>query len=130
MVPFIESVWPKDRTLLSRSLSYKFAELPSKTGAAFAEAVDLLDRFLTPFDCWSLHEYGLYGRDPDGKKLRQLSGPKEAGALLKLLDVTIGNEERAVRPLDLDRALVAIREADRKLIRDPRYARLPALVRK
>lgn len=35
-----------------------------------------------------------------------------------------------MRPLNLDRALVAIREVDRKLIRDPRYARLLALVRK
>lgn len=54
VVPFIESVWPKERTLLSCSLSDKFAELPAKTGAAFADSVDVLERFLTPFDCWSL----------------------------------------------------------------------------
>lgn len=127
--PFLENVWPKELTLLSRSLSDKFAELPSKSGTAFAEAVDVLERFLTPFDCWSLYDYGLYSRDPEGKKMRELSGPKEAAALLKLLDITIGSEERAVRPLDLDRALVAIRAADAKLVRNTRYARLSALVR-
>jgi hypothetical protein len=128
--PFLESVWPKERTLASRSLSNALAELPAKSGAAFAEAVDVIERFLTPFDCWSLHNYGLYGRDPDGKKLREVNDTKEAAALLKLLDITIGSEERAIHPLDLDRALVAIREADPKLVRDTRYARLSALVRR
>jgi hypothetical protein len=128
--PFLESIWPKERTLLSRSLSDAFADLPSKCGSAFAEAVEVLERFLTPFDCWSLHEYGLYDRDPDGRKIRKLNGPREAAAFLKLLDVTIGSEERAIHPLDLDSALVAIRNADPKLVRDTRYARLSALVRR
>jgi hypothetical protein len=128
--PFLESVWPKERTLASRSLSNALAELPAKSGAAFAEAVDAIERFLTPFDCWSLHDYGLYGHDVDGKKLREVNDTKEAAALLKLLDTTIGSEERAIHPLDLDRALVAIREADPKLVRDTRYARLSALVRR
>jgi hypothetical protein len=128
--PFLDAVWPKERTLASRSLSNAFAKLPAKSGAAFAEAVDVIERFLTPFDCWSLHEYGLYGHDPDGKKLREVNGATEAAALLKLLDITVGSEERAVHPLDLDRALVAIRNANPKLVRDTRYARLSALVRR
>jgi hypothetical protein len=130
VVPFFEFVWPLERTLTSHSLSNALAKLPSKSGTAFAEAVDAIERFLTPFDCWSLYEYGLYGRDPDGKKLREFTGPKEAAALLKLLDATIGSEERAVHPIDLDRALVAIRGADPKLVRDTRYARLSALERR
>jgi hypothetical protein len=128
--PFLEFVWPKERTLTSRSLSGALAELPAKARTAFAEAVDVIERFLTPFDCWSLHNYGLYGRDPNAAKLRELNGPKEATALLKLLDITVGSEEGAIRPLDLDRALVAIQEADPKLVRDTRYARLSALVRR
>jgi hypothetical protein len=128
--PFLESVWPQERTLSSRGLSDAFAKVPAKAGSAFTEAVEVLERYLTPFDCWSLHDYGLYERDPEGKRLRELSTPQEAAALLKLLDITIGSEERAVHPLDLDRALVAIRNTDAKLVRDPRYARLSALVRR
>ncbi len=128
--PFLDSVWPKEQALRSRELSDAFADLPAKAESAFAEAVETLERFLTPFDCWSLHEYGLYDKDIDGKRLREVKGPREAMALLTLLDVTIGSEERAVRPLDLDRALVAIRTAAPKLVRDTRYARLSALARR
>jgi hypothetical protein len=42
--PFLELVWPKERTLLSRGLSDAFAELPSKCGSAFAEAVETLPK--------------------------------------------------------------------------------------
>ncbi|WP_210339296.1 hypothetical protein [Bradyrhizobium arachidis] len=128
VVPFFETIWPLERTLASPSLSKELARLPAKSGTAFAEAVDAIARFLTPFDCWSLHDYGLYERDADGKNLREIIG-EAASALLTLLDMTIGSEERAVHPLDLDRALVAIRGANPKLVRDTRYARLSALER-
>lgn len=127
--PFLETVWPKERTLASRGLSDALAGLPAKSGAAFAEAVRAIRGLLTPFDVWSLHEYSLYSGNIDAKNLRKLDGPAEAAALLELLDVTIGSEERAVRPFDLDRALVLIRSAAPKLVRDTRYARLSALVR-
>jgi hypothetical protein len=48
VVPFFESVWPLERTLTSHSLSNALAKLPSKSGTAFAEAVDVIGRFLTP----------------------------------------------------------------------------------
>jgi hypothetical protein len=127
--PFLNEVWPKERSLCSRSLSDALANFPVKCERAFADAVDAIERLLTPFDCWSLWEYDLYKGDVNEKEIRPIGGKKEAAALLKLLDLTIGNEEGAVVPMDLDKALAAIQQADASLTRDVRFARLSSLVR-
>jgi hypothetical protein len=127
--PFLNEVWPKERSLCSRSLSDALANLPVKCEGAFADAVDTIERLLAPFDCWSLWEYDLYKGDVNEKEIRRIGGKKEAAALLKLLDLTIGSEEGAVVPTDLDKALAAIQQADANLIRDVRFARLLSLVR-
>lgn len=127
--PFFEQVWPRELTLRSRVLSDRLASLPAETGRHFADAVKLLHRYLTPFDCWSLWEYRVLKRPPIGEEICLEATPQNAKALLQLLDATIGTEEGAVFPHDVDKALKWIREHSRQLVNDPRYARLVALAR-
>ena len=59
--PFLQHVWPKERSLATPGIAKAFADLPATSGSAFAEAVDAIERFLVPFDCWSPLDYRLYG---------------------------------------------------------------------
>lgn len=127
--PIVTTAWPKDRSTLSPSLADAFAALPAAARGSFAECVDDLAGLLMPFDAWSLWEYRLYERDGDERSLRPLASEEEAFALLKLLDLTIGQEEQAVRPRDLDVALAAIADKSKKAARTTEFARLSALTR-
>jgi hypothetical protein len=127
--PFLNEIWPKEKTLRSKSLADALADLPAKSGSRFAEAVSAVAPFMVPFDCWSLWEFGLFGPgDPQEKTLRDLANAQDAEALLNLLDLSIGAEERATVPYDLDRALSQIAGTDPALERDLRFRRLSALV--
>jgi len=58
--PFLKQVWPQERSLNTPATSKAFAQLPAACGGEdFAAAVDAVERFLVPFECWSLIEYGL-----------------------------------------------------------------------
>lgn len=128
--PFFERVWPKELTLRSKLLSDSLARLPADCGDAFAGAVELLERLLTPFDCWSLWEYRVTKETPDGDEIKLPQNQRCATAFLQLLDLTIGVDEGAVVPNDLDVALKWIRDQSRQMVNDQRYARLTALVRR
>jgi hypothetical protein len=104
-LPFLREVWPQERSLATSGVSKSFASLPATSGEAFAEAVEVIERFLVPFDCWSMLDYGLYGEKDNAKKLSMINGPAKALALLKLLDFTVGASEGAVVPHDLTDAL-------------------------
>ena len=105
--------------------------MPAAADAAFAEAVDALGDYLMPFNVWSLWEYRIYGHDDVGG--RELTFPRtqaEARAMLTLLDRTIGEEEGAVVPHDLDVALTAMAARWSGAAKDRRFARLAALARR
>jgi hypothetical protein len=72
-----------------------------------ADAVKAIKRFLVPFECWSMLEYGLYGewRRKAERDLRTVNDQSKASALLLLLDRTVGTSESAVIPYDLTAAL-------------------------
>lgn len=128
--PFFGRVWPKELTLRSKLLSDYLAQIPAECGEAFPDAVKLLERLLTPFDCWSLWEYRVVRDVQDGNEINLPKNPQVADAFLQLLDLTIGVDEGAVVPNDLDAALKWIRDQSRNLVNDQRYARLTALVRR
>jgi hypothetical protein len=44
--PFLIKVWPQERSLTTPGVSRAFAQLPATSGRAFAEAVDMVARFL------------------------------------------------------------------------------------
>lgn len=124
--PFLQNVWPQERSLTTRGVARGFADLPAVCGEAFAEAVNAIERFLVPFDCWSLSDYGLYGDE----ELSKIDGEPKAEALLRLLDATIGTVEGAVFPMDLGEALEQVRKAGPRLVEAPNFRRLATLTRR
>lgn len=128
--PFLDQAWPRDRTAISENVADALAKLPAATGDRFERAVEDIEPFLAPFDAWSLFEYGLYGRDAEGRVLLVPQTATQARALLRLLDLTIGREEGAVAPRDLDVGLQRMQQLDRTIVRDPRFMRLLSLARR
>ena len=129
--PFLEQVWPQERSLGSSAVSRELSALPTFSGDAFADAVDAIDRFLTPFDCWSMFDYGF---DDDLGSTIKLSNvvvdEKKAQAFLHLLDLTIGESENATFPYDLSAALGQIEMIAPKLRSDPAFRRLSTAARR
>lgn len=128
--PFLAQVWPQERSLTTPGVSRAFAHLPAVARGAFAEAVTAVDRFLVPFDCWSMLDYGLFG-DADGEsKLARIDSEEKAAALLQLLDRTIGTSEGAVVPYDLATALDQVETVAPRLVDSPIFRRLAAAARR
>ena len=128
--PFLRFVWPQERSLTTPGVSRALAVLPATSGGAFAEAVEVIEPFLVPFDCWSLLDYGLYGKDGEGRKLSRIDDDRKAGALLRLLDLTVGAAESAVVPDGLADALDQIKGVHRSVVDSPEFRRLSAAARR
>ena len=64
--PFLRDVWPQERSLSTPGVSKALADLPATSRGALVPAVDAIQRFLVPFDTWSLLDYGLFS-DDDGE---------------------------------------------------------------
>jgi len=128
--PFLREVWPQERSLATPGVSGALADLPATSGEAFAEAVDAVARFLVPFECWSMVDYGLYGDEGGAKKLAMINDEAKAQALLKLLDLTIGTSESAVIPHDLTDALDQIARVDPALATTAVFRRLATAARR
>jgi hypothetical protein len=128
--PFLAQVWPQERSLTTPGVSRALAELPAVAKGAFADAVNAIDRFLVPFDCWSMLDYGLYGDEDGESKLARIDTEKKAAALLQLLDRTIGTSEGAVVPYDLATALDQVERVAPRLVDSPIFRRLAAAARR
>jgi len=133
--PFLERVWPQERSLATGGVSHHLACLPAVSGDAFADAVHEIKRFLVPFDCRSMLAYGLYEGDmSEGLGMPQLSDaiddPPKARAFLRLLDYTVGNSETAAVPEDLGAALGLIEALAPKLTSESAFQRLAATARR
>src|SRR5690606_32121863 len=66
---FLKSVWPQERSLITPGISEAFAKIPSTAPGAFSAAVSTVERFLVPFDCWGMYEYGLDSEEGDLSRL-------------------------------------------------------------
>jgi hypothetical protein len=128
--PFFQHVWPQERSLATAGVSSALADLPATSGDAFTEAVDVIERFLVPFECWSMVNYGLYGEADGTRKLEIVNDKLKASAFLRLLDLTVGSAEGAIVPLDLTNALDQIRLVDPALASTPAYRRLSTAARR
>ena len=133
--PFLEHVWPQERSLATVGVSRQLSCLPAVSGEAFPEAVDVVERFLIPFDSESMLSYGFSERDISG----QLGMPRlsdavddasKAGAFLRLLDLTVGESSDAAVPGDLSAALHQIESQDSRLASEPAFRRLAAAARR
>ena len=128
--PFLQRDWPQERSLSTPGVSKAFADLPATVGERFASAVEAVERFLVPFDAWSMIEYDLYGEDSQGRpRLATINTNEKAKALLLLLDRTVGANEGAVIPGDLSAALQQIRLVAPGLADTPRFRRLATAAR-
>lgn len=128
--PFLAQVWPQERSLATPGVSRALADLPATSGEAFAEAVEAVERFLVPFQCWSMLEYGLYGDEGGVRKLSIIDSEKKARALLRLLDLTVGTAENAIVPIGLASALDQISSVVPPLVTDPAFRRLSTAARR
>ena len=128
--PFLRDVWPQERSLSTPSVSKALADLPATCGGAFVSAVDAIERFLVPFDTWSMNDYGLFGDDDGGPKLYTIDSAEKAGAFLRLLDCTVGTAQSAIIPLDLGDALAQIEKVAPGLVQGPIFRRLAAAARR
>lgn len=128
--PFLQQVWPQERSLATPGVSQAFADLPATAKDAFAEAVDAIERFLVPFECWSMLEYGLYGEQDEIPELSIIDNQEKADALLRLLDLTVGTAEGSVVPDDLGNALDQIREVAPSLEKEKAFRRLSTAARR
>jgi len=124
-IPFLKEVWPQERSLATKGVSRALANLPATVKQAFVDAVNAIERFLVPFDCWSLSDYGLFESD-----ISIIDSEENAEACLRLFDRTIGTNENAVVPFDLSDALDHIRKISPKLAKESIFRRLETLSRR
>jgi len=128
--PFLQEVWPQERSLATPGVSQAFADLPASVGNAFADAVKLIERFLVPFDCWSLGDFGLYQVARDDLALEVIDSTEKAEAFLMLLDRTIGAQEGSIVPSELASGLDRIRQLSPRLSENRAFRRLEATARR
>ncbi|SHJ66559.1 hypothetical protein SAMN02745165_02881 [Malonomonas rubra DSM 5091] len=128
--PFLMEVWPQERSLATPGVSQAFADLPISTGNQFADAVGVIERFLVPFDCWSLGDYGFYRAGRDELALELIDSADKAEAFLRLLDRTIGAHEGAIVPHELTYAIEKIRQISPRLSGQQAFRRLEAATRR
>lgn len=127
--PFLQRVWPQERTLVTEGVASAFVTLPSVCDEAFVEAADAVERFLVPFSCWSLLDFG-FERDGAGPTLADIDDEEKCEALLRLLDRSVGSADKAVVPYDLGAALDRIAEVAPDLARSRAFRRLATLARR
>jgi len=128
--PLLERVWPQERSLTTPGVARALAQLPAAARGAFAPAVAVVERFLVPFDCWSMLDYGLYGDEDGEPKLSMIDDEEKAAAFVRLLDHTIGTSEGAIVPYDLGNALDQIQRVSPALVDSPAFRRLAAAARR
>lgn len=127
--PFIENVWPPEAMLATPGVAKALADLPITCGEAFVDAANAIDRFLVPFESWSMHDYGIIGRG-EGSNLNLINTPEKAETLLRMLDHTVGGADGTPVPHDLGEALEQIRHISVALTELPSYRRLATLTRR
>lgn len=130
VLPFLKDVWPQERSLASPGVARAFADLPYTCRERFADAVTAIERFLVPFDAWSLAAYGLRGGSEAGDRLLLIDSMTKGEALLMLLDSTISKSDDAVVPIDLALALKQITDVAPALQERASYRRLAVLARR
>jgi hypothetical protein len=125
-----QEIWPKELTLSSPALSDAFADFPAAAGDNYTEATELILPYLTPFQCWSLWDYGILDRSADERTITGVDSARDASSLLSILDKTVGAEDGAIIPNGLDKALKHIASKSPRLESDIRYQRLLTLSRR
>ena len=123
MIPFIDRVWPRERTFRTSSLVFSWVSLLEHTGDRFPEVLRAVRRYLVPVDRESHWLYNL-GREASGEPPLTVKYPAD---VLELLDAVIPNNAEDI-PYDLASVLDLIEETDPMLVSDRRFLRLVGLI--
>lgn len=123
VIPFVNTVWPRERALRTSSSVLSWVSLLLGTNSCFPAVLNSVRRFLVPIEGES-HWVYRFSRDVGGRQPLTVEHP---GAVLELLDSVIPNNSENI-PDGLSQVLDIIGEANLKLVRDYRFLRLINLI--
>ena len=125
VIPFLNSIWPKDQPFRDEDVTKELIVLLSHTGDHFRDVFLVVKQFLVSFDndIHAIPNFALKGGDKDGLI------SKFPDEVLELFDIVLSSEMK-YPPLYLDMILSMISEAKKSLEGDRRYRRLYRLAKK
>ncbi len=123
VVPFIDTVWPRERAFKTSVLTSAWLSLLARTGENFPNVLKSVHRFLA-YDGENGHWLYQFKRDTDNEKSLAELFPKN---VLEMLDAVIPNHIEMV-PYDLEEVLNLTIESKPVLLHNPRYIRLITLI--
>lgn len=129
--PFLKNTWPQEIVLTSKGVSDAFASIPAAVMPNFCSVLGVVERYIVPFDCWSLYDFGvdLKERTVDCVTLDAFDTHEKCECFLKLLHLGIGEKLESVVPYDLSLALEKIKQIDPSLAKSVYFRRLVTLAR-
>lgn len=123
VIPFINKVWPRERTFRTSNLVSSWVSLLDSTGEKFPEVLSAVRRYLVPVARES-HWLHKFSGDVGGGQSLTIQHPK---AVLELLDAVIPNSTEDI-PYELAQILDLIEETEPNFVSDRRFVRLINLV--
>lgn len=123
VIPFINTVWPRERTFRTSSLVSSWVSLLDDTGEKFPEVLRAVRRYLVPIERES-HWLYQFRREVNGEQTLTVKFPED---VLELLDAVIPNSVED-SPYDLAQILDLVEESDPNLVSDRRFSRLMDLI--
>lgn len=123
VIPFINTVWPRERGLRTSSLVSTWVSILDDTGECFPAVLSAVRRFLVPVEGDRLHLYRFIREVNEDQPLTI----KYPDAVLELLDAVVQNSAQSL-PNELEQILELVIENNPSLERDRRYLRLIDLI--
>ena len=123
VIPFVNTVWPRERGFRTSTLVSSWVSLLIETGEDFPAVLRAVRRFLVPVEGES-HWLYRFCRDIGGDESLTVRYPE---TVLELLDVVVSNSAENV-PYELAQILDLVEETDSRLVRDSRFLRLITLI--
>ena len=128
--PFFRKIWPLELSLATPGVARALASLPAACGSAAADAYAVIERFIVPFETWTLMDFGIVRMEGGGERIIGISDADQASAILSLVDRAIGYAEDARVPRDLHYLLDHVRNIAPALERSRTFERLQTLTRR
>jgi hypothetical protein len=123
VIPFINTVWPRERIFRTSNLVLSWVSLLESTGDKFPEVLIAVHCFLVPVEREN-HRLYQFGKEVAGKEPLTIKYPAE---VLDLLNAIIPNSTEDI-PYYLAQILDLIEETDSRLVGDRRFVRLMDLI--
>lgn len=123
VIPFVNTVWPRERGFRTSTLVLSWVSMLDDTGDDFPAVLNAVRRFLVPVE-GERHRLYSFSKEIGGKKPLTVKFPD---AVLELLDAVVPNSAEDV-PYDLPQIIDLIEESDSSLAQDRRFLRLINLI--